>query len=88
MLKALPSAIEEDALLQEGHETNSHHNVPRSRGGASNFFNEKPVDPERHSLWHDFADNKLPTEAIRMAAISGIGRNGLTVDPHRLETIF
>ncbi len=79
---------EESSLEREEEKPDIHHNVPTTRGGSDDDDNGKPVDPARHPGWHVFADNKLPTEAIRLGAIGSIGRNGRTIDPQIMHTLF
>ncbi len=44
---------------------NSHHIVPRSRGGRKTPHNISKVDKKKHSLYHQLFDNKTPVEIVK-----------------------
>lgn len=84
-----PSTHVETALPTRREKSNVHHVVPRSRGGSNKDRNKTDVAISRHADYHElFAENKLPTEVYRLAAINTIGLNNYTIEPRQLKAIL
>ena len=50
--------------MRKGYRKQTHHIIPRSRGGGNELENRIIVNGEKHRLYHMLFENKTPEEII------------------------
>lgn len=94
MPEALPSTSVEQPLPRGEQNVdrhgNLHHNVPESRRGSDDDGNLTRMPVARHNGYHAWAQNMLPTEAIRFIAIESLSHPNARkrLDPRQLHDVL